>query len=376
MRILLTAHRFWPSVGGTEACVLALARAFRRRAHDVTVATSLEPGTPEVDEIDGVTVRRFSLRRLGRLRLPPPAYARFVLDRSWDVVHLHGQQVWSSDHLFPHLVRRRRPTVLTPHGLYQLHMEPGWRTDVYYRWALSWALARVDQVVAITETERDELVRLGGDATRITRIPDGIDLAEFERLPEGFRARHRVPPGAPLLLALGGFYRNKRIDRLIEAFAMLRRPDARLMVMGPTGDARSEARARALAAPLGAGVSILGTVPRAELCAGLGEADLLVSASEFEGFGLALLEAMAAGLPFVATPVGAAAELVAHGGGRLAAPTPAALAAAIADLLAHPKERRAMGCRGRRAVADYSVERVAGAHLELYADLIRAWRHA
>jgi glycosyltransferase involved in cell wall biosynthesis len=372
MRILLTAHRFWPHVGGTESAVQSLALAFVRLGHHVTVATSLEPGASDGDTLDGVGIRRFRMRRLGRFRLPPAEYARMALDQSWDVVHLHGQRVWSTDHLFPHLGRRRRPFVLTPHGFYQRHMEPGLLTAAYDRLVLRRALGAMDAVVALTAGEEAELGGLGVDSARITRIPDGVDPLRFQALPGGFRAKYGLAGGDRVLLAVGGLYRNKRIDRMIEAVAILARPDVCLVVIGPTCAAREEAACRALARRAAVRVLFLGTVDRGELLGALAEADLLVSAAEFEGFGLALLEAMAAGLPFVATPVGAAAELAETGAGRVADGEPAAFAGALAELLAAPEALAAMRRRGRSAARRYAIDDVAQAHVALYQRVARS----
>lgn len=364
MRVLLTSHRFWPSVGGTEEVVARLAQQFAAAGHDVTVATSDEPGAPAEEPRDGYAVRRFRLRRVGKFRFPPEDYVRFARDGAWDVVHLHGQRVWSTDHLYRHLKRFRAPVVFTAHGFYQWHVERTPLVDAwYYRRVLPRALRHAAAVTALTDAERGELAAWGVPEARV--IPDGYDPAEFATLPAGFRASRAFDADEPLLLYVGGLYRNKRVDRLVRAAA---KADATLAVVGRDLDGE-QARLHALAQKLGARVRFMGTLPRRDVLAAYREADLFLMGSDFEGFGLVLLEAMAAGLPFVSTPAGAAPDLARHGGG-LSVPAERFEDDAAA-LLRDAKRREAMGAAGRAAAPQYAWDRIARQYLDLFGEVAR-----
>lgn len=368
MRILLTAHRFWPSVGGTEEVVERLAQQYAKAGHEVTVFTSDEPGRPAEETRDGYAIRRFALRRRGRFRFPPRAYRDAVLSDAWDVVHLHGQRVWSTDYLYRHLPRAKAPVVFTAHGFYQWHMERlPVLNDYYYRWLLPRSLRHAAAVTALTSPEMDELRAWGVPDGKLRLIPDGFDPSEFATLPAGFRARHGIAPGEPLLLYVGGFYRNKRVDRLVGVAA---ETGATLAVIGKEADARHGlAECRALAERTGAKVRFLGKLPREYVLAGYAESDLFLLGSDFEGFGLVLLEAMAAGLPFVATRAGAAPDLAAHGAGLSV--EPARMAAEVRALLDDPARRKAMGEAGRKAVTAYEWGPIAAQYLRLYQEVAR-----
>jgi len=288
-----------------------------------------------------------------------------VLDERWDGVNLIGQRIWSTDFLYPYMRRFRRRPLLTAHGLYQWHME---RTPVvdalYYRVVLPRVLRRA-VAVADTTPEADELRALGVPDVRL--VPLGIDASELASLPGGFRARYQISADEPVLLYVGGFYPNKRVDRLVRLAADT---GALLVVVGRDQDPqRGEPYCAALAKRMGARVRFLGSLPRDEILAAYREATLFVLASEFEGFGLVLLEAMAAGLPFVSTPAGVAPDLAAHGAGRVAPPE--ALATQARSLLADPAERAAMAARGKRAVERYAWPEVARAYEAIFEEVAR-----
>lgn len=368
MRILLTSHRFWPSVGGTEEVVERLAGSYARAGHDVTVFTSDEPKRPAEETRNGYAIRRFALKRRGRFRFPPPEYRQAVLSDRWDVVHLHGQRVWSTDYLYRHLAKAKAPVVFTAHGFYQWHMERlPLLNDYYYRWLLPRSLRHCAAVTALTTPERDELRAWGVPDDKMRIVPDGFDAAEFGTLPRGFRTAHGFSGHEPLLLYVGGFYPNKRVDRLVHVAAQT---GAHLAVIGKEQDKRHGLdECRAIAERTGAKVKFLGKLPREDVLAAYAEADLFLLGSDFEGFGLVLLEAMAAGLPFVATRAGAAPDLAAHGAG-LSVP-----AERIADetraLLDDAPRRKTMGEAGRKAVGAYEWGPIARQYLRLYEEVAK-----
>ena len=368
MKLLLTSHRFWPNVGGTETAVEQLARHFARRGHEVTVATMAEPGCPEEETREGYRIRRFEMRRVGKFRLPPASYRRFVLDEDWDLVHLVGQRVWSSDWLYAHLRRARCAIVFTAYGFAQ------WRRAdrkpfvdaAYYKLVLPRALRHVTVVTAATAQERDDLLSFGVPADKIVLMGTGYEPAEFDSLPAGFRQKHGFGPDEPILLYAGGFYANKRVDRLVEAAGGT---GATLVVLGKDADGL-QAGCERLAAERGTKLRVLGRIPREDYLSAFREADLFVFGSDFEGFGIVVLEAMAAGLPFVSTPAGAAPDLAATGAGVIAADADA-MRHEIRALLADPARRAAMGRIGKEAAKARTWSAVADDYLRLFEDVGR-----
>ncbi|MGB8004892.1 MAG: glycosyltransferase family 4 protein, partial [Gaiellaceae bacterium] len=225
---------------------------------------------------------------------------------------------------------------------------------------------KASKVIAITAAlARFQVERVGLPAEKVEVIHYGLDdvpAAWGSNPPAG------VGPGSRVLLAVSRLEPQKGIDVAIRALPEIRRrhPEAVLVVLGE-GPQRAELEA--LAHELDVPVLLPGRVP--DVTAWLGRADLLVHPARWEGFGLALLEAMLASLPVVATNVSSIPEIVADGEtGLLVAPDDApALAAAVSRVLDDSGD---YGTRGRsRALARFSVERMVDRTLAVYHDALR-----
>ena len=192
-------------------------------------------------------------------------------------------------------------------------------------------------------------------------IPYGLDGPPE---PWGVNPPDPVPVEACVLLAIGRLVPQKGIDVALRALPDV--PGAWLVVLG---EGPERARLEALAAELGVAdrVWLPGRVP--DVAAWLRRASLLVHPARWEGFGLALLEAMLAGLPVVAARISSVPEVVVDGETGLLVPpeNPAALAAAIRRVLREPAAYGEAGLA--RARAEFSVERMARRTLDLYRSL-------
>jgi glycosyltransferase involved in cell wall biosynthesis len=235
---------------------------------------------------------------------------------------------------------------------------------------------RVDRVLATCSDEVFELIRLGADGRRIGVVPCGVDLALFR--PDGPREARRS--AGPRLVTVGRLVERKGVADAIAALRAL--PDAELVVAGGPErralDGDPEAR-RLLALARDHGVAdrvdFRGRVERRDLPALLRSADALVSVPWYEPFGIVALEAMACGVPVVASAVGGQVDSVVHERTGLHVPPrdPAALARALRDLMADAGRRATLAAgAARRARERYGWDRVAGATLEAYGSLAAA----
>ena len=226
-----------------------------------------------------------------------------------------------------------------------------------------------DAVFAVSEQVRRSCIQVDGiAAARVKTIYNGLDLARWESL-------SGAPHNGPVITTVGNIRRVKGHDLLIRSAAQLatRFPSASFSIVGDILEPEYFAELQALVQELGlaARFHFLGGLadPRAHLAA----ADIFVLPSRSEGFSNAIVEAMAASLPVVATDVGGNAEAVEDGVTGLVVPPEDAdaLSGAIARLLADPSQARAMGVAGKSRAQDmFTTEAMMKQIAAAYNDLI------
>jgi glycosyltransferase involved in cell wall biosynthesis/phosphoheptose isomerase len=373
--------------GGQNVHVAALAQAVARRGAEVVVHTRRDdPDLPErLQMAPGVIVHHVAA---GPPRPVPkdallehmPTFARELV-RAWstavpDVVHAH---FWMSGHAALLAAREVAvPVVQTFHalGVVKRRYQGDKDTSPPERFAIERGVVRrVDEIVATCTDEVFELLRLGASRHKLTVVPCGVELDRFR--PDGPCERRRA--GMRRLLCVGRLVERKGIGNVIEALAEL--PDTELVVAGgpPRAELAADAEARRLrgvAASCGVAerVDLRGRVERSELPALLRSADVVVCAPWYEPFGIVPLEAMACGIPVVASAVGGMIDTVVDGvtGLHVSPRDPERLASALRPLLDDPGYRAALGRAGvRRARRLYDWGRVATATLDVYARQVR-----
>jgi glycosyltransferase involved in cell wall biosynthesis len=303
------------------------------------------------------------------------------LERAWraerpEVVHAH---FWMSG--LASLVAARPlgiPVVQTFHALGAVkRRHQGDRdTSPPQRLAAEDALIRdCDAIIATCSAELFELVRLGADARRIAVIPCGVDLGLFR--PEG-RSHPPRRGGLNRVVMVSRLVERKGIGDVIEALTRLPRTEL-LVAGGPAtgqlGGDPEAARCLRLARALGAAsrVHFLGGVEHGLVPPLLRSADVVACAPWYEPFGMVALEAMACGVPVVATAVGGLVNTVVDEvtGYHVPARSPQDLAGAIGRLLNDPETRRRMGSAGvERAERRYGWDTVGDATLSVYAAMV------
>lgn len=231
----------------------------------------------------------------------------------------------------------------------------------------------IDAIVAISEGVREALVRSGVEPASVRVIPSGIDLAPFEQPFDRAAIRTRLGLGDRDVLALqvAALAPHKSQTTLLRAMALVRsrHPSLRVWIAGE-GPLRAELLREHGELGLGESVRFLGF--REDVNDLLRAADLFVISSYLEGLGTSILDAMAAGLPVVATRVGGIPEAVADGEtGVLVPPSdPRALGDAILALADDPGRRSALGEAGRRRVRLFSADRTEAMTRAAYEEVL------
>jgi glycosyltransferase-like protein len=246
------------------------------------------------------------------------------------------------------------------------------------------AILEPDRILVVSERWREILA--DEYRTRAEVVHNGVDVARFRSADPDLAAALRQRAGAadrPLILAVGGIEPRKGSDTLMAAMAALRRTGRRpvlAVVGGHSFQDYREYRDRVLSSLPGLGlrldddVVLLGTVPDAELPGWYAAADVLAFPSTKEGWGLAVLEAMSAGLPVVASDLPVFREYLRPGLDALMVPVDdaSALAAALGTVLDDAALAGRLRAAGREVCARFTWARCAAEHRRIYAGL--KWR--
>ncbi|MBF8192529.1 glycosyltransferase [Nonomuraea sp. K274] len=362
--------------GGQNVHVAALAVALAERGHTVVVHTrrTSETQPDSVPMAPGVTVEYVTAgppAPVPKDELPPymPEFTERLADR-WaarrpDVVHAH---FWMSGQAALQAVEGV-PVVQTFHalGTVKRRWQGAADTSPAHRIDTEREIGkRADAVLATCADEVRELCAMGVPEQRVTVVPCGVDLSAF--CPEG--------PVAPrtsgkLVLSIGRMVPRKGVDTVIRALRRL--PDADLVIAGGSPDDEESVRLRELAAAYGLGhrVHVIGSVPREHVPALMRSADVVVTVPWYEPFGMVPVEAMACGVPVVASAVGGHLDTVAGCGVLVPPRRPRALARALKDVLDSPERRARLGAAGaRRARERYGWPRVAERTEAVYTQVI------
>jgi glycosyltransferase involved in cell wall biosynthesis len=352
--------------GGTPRTVQRLALGLGQRGHQVHVA-SLCSAADVADQLEasGIPVVAFGIERRGVVAATR-GLAAFLRTTRPAVLHtfnfhanLLGRVVGAALRL-PGIVASER-SVESAKARWRVRCDRlTWR--LAHRWTVNAA--------AVADVLR---TREGIDRSRIDVIPTGIELARFEPRPRdgAFRAGHGISDGEPLIVCVGRLDRYKGHDNLLAAFAALApaQPRARLLLVG-AGRFRDALIVRARSVGLADRVRFSGAL--GDVRPALAAADVFVQASDEEGLPGAVLEAMAMGVPVVATDVGGTREAVDDGVTGLLVPPrdPGALAAAVARLLDDRGLAARLGAFGRKRVVDeFSSEREVALTDDVYRRL-------
>ena len=372
------AARFDP-IGGMQNHTAALTRCLDEQGHEQTVVTSRLAGPYGWESLGrrarvyrtGLPIPR--LRQLWALTALPtvlrPAGSPVA------VVHAHQGEDLAVLPLARLAARRHRcPLVVTVHCSVAHTLRGGSVRAQVLRIVGGWiersSLRRADNVVVLTGRTAASLRADGVDPERIVTIPSGFDPSLFAG------ARGDVFPGVPRprIGYVGRLAPQKRAGLLVQAFGRMLQA-AGLVVVGDGPDA---ARVRRLAASSARAdrITLAGFVQHTAVPGVLASLDVLVLPSVYEEMGSVLVEAMAAGLPVVASDVGGIPEVVRHGETGLLVPPGDvdALTAALDRLVADPELRARLAAGARACAADYSWPSLAVRVAAVYARVRRGAR--
>ena len=376
MKIFQVLPYYPPHVGGMEFYVQKLSEDLAARGHEVTVFTSSNSCfSGGCEEVNGVRV--FRLRTLAKaynVPIVPSLFKKLLHEEKPDILHAHQYPVFFSD--VSAAVSQFRREVLLLH----VHVIPesvsafsGLVSKMYYRTVGRLAFRTAHRVITPSSAYKTMLAGIGVEPKKIRVVPYGIDLSRFHSKDgESFRKRYGCE-GSNVILTVGRLNYQKGFQYLLKAMPMVIKhfQNAKLVIVG---DGEQITYLRDLTQSLGLCNSTIftGAIPPMEIPEAYAAADVFVLPSLFESFGIALIEAQAAGKPVVSTRVGGAPEALQEDKtGFLVDPKDSEqLGKAIIRVLSNEKLAREMGENGKKFVGArfdmrYIVDKVTAMYEEL-----------
>ncbi len=363
-----------------------MARAVAELGHEVSIYTTNQDGPGELEVPtnlpvwrEGVEVRYFPIQspRFWGTSLPLAQALRRQI-AAFDLVHIHSLYLFH-DLVAGHYCRRYAvPYVMRPQGtldpyIYRRHR---WRKRLM---ELLFEHRNIRRAAALhfTTAEEQELATPFTFGTPGVVVPLGINFDEFAVLPEpgSFRRRYPEIGDKQIILFFGRISFKKGLDILAKAFGAVapRREDVHLVIAGPDNEGWG-AQVRTWLSKEGVldRTTFTGMLLGADKLAVLGDASIFVLSSYSENFGLAVIEAMAAGLPvIISDKVNIWREVQAGGAGRVIPCDAPALAGQILELLDNPGLAKQMGQQGRALVQEqFQWPMIARRLAEVYGRII------
>jgi N-acetyl-alpha-D-glucosaminyl L-malate synthase BshA len=367
----------YPTYGGSGAVATELGLQLASRGHEVHFVSYAQPFRLGHFR-ERVFFHEVEMEDYPLFEHPPYSLALSVAihdtarKEGLDLMHVHyaiphATSAWvAREMLAP---ERDLPIVTTLHGtdITLVGLHPSFRPIT------SFSILRSQGLTAVSEFLRDETVRdFDVPRDRIDVIPNFIDTDAWRRDKEPCHRSVLAPGGEKIVMHISNFRPVKRVDDVVEIFARIsRKVNARLVLVG---DGPERPRALDRAEELGIRPLVLFLGKHASVDELLACADLFLLPSENESFGLAALEAMACGVPVVASNTGGLPEVVTHGESGYLFPPGAVqdMADAGIEILSDPARWRAFSAAGRRvAIERFSAASVVPMYERLYERVMK-----
>jgi len=316
MKILQVVQFFAPKHGGSAMVPYELSKHLHKTGHDVTVLTTdFQMDNDFIDSLDGVKVIPFHCQmNLGSLLISSSMkeYLKQNLNK-FDLIHMHNFRTYQNIIVQEFAKKYKIPYVLQAHGSAPRIIEKKglkYLFDIVFGYKI---LRFASKVIAVSNVEVDQYLKMGVPKEKIVVIPNGIDVDLFNDLQEKgtFRKQYGISEKY-IILFLGRLHEIKGIDFLIKSYAELRKEldDVVLVLAGSDDGYKAKAEMLINDLDLTNGVRFIGHVGGADKLAAYVDANVLVLPSIFEIFGLVPFEAIMCGTPIIVTDDCGCGELV------------------------------------------------------------------
>ncbi len=379
--------------GGVETHIQKISERLVNRGHEVTVyTTNLKTQVPwqcfeEYDResyINGVKVVRLPVRRYAVPYMPYPTISGLIktlFNAEEDVVHAHSHRYYQIFACAAAKKKRGRlngryqmPLVVTPH----FHPPANQESPISkFLMAVDDAVFSrgiyrvVDRILVVTDGEK-KYIRKFAPLSKCVTVPNGLDIVEWTPIPDGapFRRRYRISDDDKIILYTGWLADNKGLEHLIDASydIIMRHKNAKFVIVGEDWGVLKMLKKKIWAKNLDDYFIFTGHIKDYDLFkSAYAAANVFALPSEWEAFGIVLLEAMACGTPIVASDVGGIPHVIRGIGRTFQYGDTQGLAEEIIDVLDNENQERARSLKGReRVIARFTWDAVVAKLEQIY----------
>lgn len=294
MKVLQVVRQFYPSCGGMQQYVFDLCSSLLKRDYEIDVLSlSYDFNTKEQYQgfenldIDDQSIKIYRVNAVGPRSFFLPAIKNLPLDQ-YDIIHVHGLDRFLDYFALENLMHKnKRKLIFTTHGGIFHSDNNLWLKKIWFKTLSKLALSQIDAVIACSKQDYEVFQNIS-DCVHL--IENGVNLTPFKD--------YTNPCDYNTILYVGGFLEHKRVDVLLKWLSKLNNKELQLNLVG---DDSNRLKVESLCESLGLQkqVNFLGRISRENLIEQYKSAGIFVSASEYEGFGLSIVEAMAAGCAFI-----------------------------------------------------------------------------
>lgn len=386
VRILIASFTFPPEASGVSEIARSQALGLRDRGHDVTVATAPSPGRDSKSMFAKITVREFKIHGSFELGVgyhgETSSYQKFITGGNFDIILCNCWQNWATDVALPAFHHTRAKKIMVSQG-FNAHMRPrpgrfpwgwgAWLRRQPYTLRLPKMLCSFDHLIFLSARRDrgrflDHAVAKLVTPSRISIIPNGVHVDDLRNARTDFRKVFGVSTRHLVLNVANYCDRKNQIDTLRD-FVRANRADTTLVFIGSEFNDYSAELKQVYGSSCKqyaeARVIFLEKIPKEMINAAYRATDLFILSAKEETQPLAILDAMALGVPFISTDTGCVSEFP----GGIVLPVGEETTRAVNRLLDDPDFRKRLGEQGRAACeTQYDWERVLDAYEKMFAE--------
>ena len=362
MKILQITSSFFPVLGGQEKVVYEISKRLVEKGHKVTILTTdllCEEKVPKREKLEGIEIVRFKNKLfLGSYGYSPEAIRWLKENYSkYNIVHSHGYNRHLSEFAIK-ILYGKIPIIFSPHGF--IHTKKNYFFKIIHDITFGRFVKRANLCTALTKLDFGEYEKLGVKKEKIVEIPNGVDVEKFSK-----SKKYDSKKFGDFILYVGRIHESKGLQYVLEAIKKL---DTKLVIVGKDAGYKQDLMEKSKKLGIEKKLIFLGGIVDEDLIKLYKSSKIFVLFSEWEGFGIVVVEAMAAGKPIIVSNRGSLPHIVNNKkeGFVVKFKDVKELHKRIEQLLNDNKLCKNMGIEGKKTSKKYEWKNIVKKYEEIY----------